>query len=117
MIEKTVIDHLAARMGVPVCAEIPERPPGSFCIVDSTGDGSCKDYLYTSTVAVQSYASSKGAAAQLNERVKTAMATLADVPDLVTKVSLNSSYSYTDTENKRYRYQSLFDIVHYREDD
>jgi hypothetical protein len=31
----------------------------------------------------------------------------------VSKVTLNSEYPYNDTQEKKYRYQAVFDIVHY----
>ena len=31
----------------------------------------------------------------------------------IVSVSLNSDYNYTDTTTKEYRYQAVFDIVHY----
>ena len=33
--------------------------------------------------------------------------------DEVSKVSLNSDYNFTDAATKRYRYQAVFDIIHY----
>lgn len=63
-------------------------------------------------IAIQSYADSMYEAAELNERVKTVMADAVALDD-ITKVDLNSDYNYTDTANKRYRYQAVFDITHY----
>ena len=63
-------------------------------------------------IAVKSYAESIYEAARLNEEVKTAMLNMADLNDIC-KVSLNSDYNYTDTEQKKYRYQAVFDIIYY----
>lgn len=52
------------------------------------------------------------AAAQLNERVKAAMLD-ADALDEVVRCTLNSDYPYTDTAEKRYRYQAVFYLTHY----
>ena len=32
---------------------------------------------------------------------------------IIASVRLNSDYNYTDTTTKQYRYQAVFDIVHY----
>ena len=31
----------------------------------------------------------------------------------IAKVDLNTDYNFTDTTTKQYRYQAVFDIVHY----
>ena len=69
-------------------------------------------FVKESTVAIQSYEESMFKAAELNELVKEAMFDMIEL-DYITKVTLNSNYNYTDTATKEYRYQAVFDIVHY----
>jgi hypothetical protein len=52
-------------------------------------------------------------AAELSEEVVTLMCYGLVGLEEVSKVSLNSEYNYTDTVEKKYRYQAVFDIVHY----
>ena len=70
------------------------------------------EYITESTVAIQSYETSLYKAASLNEDVKDAMRTLTEIPEIC-KVTLNSDYNYSDTTTKEYRYQAVFDVIHY----
>lgn len=111
MIEKTVLVFLSARLPVPVLAEIPTSPPETFVLIEKTGSGR-SNHIQSATFAVQSYAPSLLQAAELNEQAKTAMDELPDL-DTVCRAALNSDYNYTDTTEKRYRYQAVYDITHY----
>lgn len=53
-------------------------------------------------------------AARLNERVKAAMDSAAEL-DAVSASRLNSDYNFTDTTTKRYRYQAVYDLVYFDE--
>lgn len=111
MIEQIIRDHLIAVLAVPVVLEIPARLPETFVALEKTGSG-ITNCIQRSTLAVQSYAPSLNQAAELNERVKAAMAQAAALPELCA-VRLNSDYNFTDTTIKRYRYQAVFDLTHY----
>lgn len=111
MIEKTVLDYLNKSLDVSVYAETPEEPPESYVLIEKTGEGE-EDYIYSATLAIQSYAESLCCAAELNEKVKKVMAD-AVVIDEICKVELNSNYNYTDTTTKKYRYQAVFNVYHY----
>ena len=111
MIEQIIRDHLIAVLAVPVVLEIPARLPETFVVLEKTGSG-ITNCIQRSTLAVQSYAPSLNQAAELNERVKAAMAQAAALPELCA-VRLNSDYNFTDTTIKRYRYQAVFDLTHY----
>lgn len=111
MIEEKIIDRLSAALDVPVYMERPVDVPGSYVIIEKTGS-SMENWIYTVTIAVQSYAPSLYEAAVLNERAKAAMYGLLVFND-VSSVKLNSDYNYTDTATKSYRYQAVFDLVVY----
>ena len=111
MIEATVISYLASALSVPVGAELPAMLPASFVIVEKTGGGEA-NHIRDATIAVQSYAPTLFEAAQLNETVLTAMAGLVALPS-ISRCNLNTSYNFTDPTTKQYRYQAVFDIVHY----
>ena len=49
----------------------------------------------------------------MNEALKNVMLDGFLANPLVSSVELNSDYNFTDITEKRYRYQAVFDIVHY----
>jgi len=101
---------------VPALMEIPaQNIPAAFIVVERTGGGET-NHIRNATVAVQSYASTLLRAAQLNDNVISEMLDMITQPR-VCRVDLNSSYNFTDTASKRYRYQSVFDIVYYEKED
>lgn len=111
MIEQTILDYLDDTLTEPCYMEEPEGID-TFVLLEKTGS-SLSNYVYSATFAIQSYATSLYEAAELNEKVKAAMLTIADELNSISKCSLNSDYNYTDTTKKRYRYQAVFDITHY----
>ena len=111
MIEAIVLRFLEERLSVPVYMELPERPPREYVIIEKTA-GSEENYIASSTIAVQSYAESLYEAAVLNEKLKEAMDEILIREEICT-CSLNTDYNFTDTATKKYRYQAVFDLVHY----
>lgn len=79
-------------------------------IVDRTG-GSVTNLVKTTSIVVDSYGESKAAASVLNDTVIDAMFQAVSEEGF-SSVSLNSTYSDTDTASKEYRYGALFEIVH-----
>lgn len=111
MIEEVILNHLAAA-GITAFMEIPEgggTPP--FAIIQKTGGGE-ENHIRHATVAIQSYGATLYAAAALNEAVIAAMGDILTLPE-IGACELNSDYNYTDTTKKEYRYQAVFDVVHY----
>lgn len=111
MIEKSVCDYLNEVMGLPAFWEKPEDELEEFLIVEKTG-GKETEHIKSATIAVQSYAGSMYRAAEINEAVKAVMEHMTELEG-VSRVDLNSDYNFTDTTTKQYRYQAVFDIVHY----
>lgn len=111
MIEKTVLDYLRAEMSVPVYMEMPRRPAGMFCVIEKTGSD-VTNYIHTATIAVQSYAPDMLKAAEINDAVKRMMAQITTLPTIA-GCRLNSDYNFTDTAMRIYRYQAVFEIIHY----
>ena len=117
MIETIIYTYLCGD-GVlrhPIFMEMPadeEKPVDrKFYLLEKTGSGQ-NDRLFNSTFAIQSYAPTMYDAATMNDEVKQAMLN-AVILDEVTRVRVNSDYNYTDTQTKEYRYQAVFDLVHY----
>lgn len=111
MIEKTILKYLLDKLDVPVFLEEPTDKSESYIIVEKTSQSNL-NLIKTSTIAIQSYGSSLLNAAELNEKVISVMSNMISL-DIISKVTLNSAYNFTDTETKRYRYQAVFHIVHY----
>lgn len=112
MVEKIYIEHLTDALDVPVYAERPaEDIPDEYVVIDNTGTSKTQ-HIYSSTVAFQSYGKTLLEAAELNETVIAAVEQSIERNDVV-RVALNSAYNFTDTTAKVYRYQAVFDIIHY----
>lgn len=115
MIEKTILDYLNALTGAPAKAvmEIPEdgvKPP--MWVIEKTGGGTLEGHIGTATITIQSYGTTLYNAAELNQTLKAALDGLAELDD-VARCRLNSDYNYSDTTRRIYRYQAVFDIIHY----
>lgn len=111
MIEITIIQYLGRLLeNVPVLAERPEEPDPTYVLIERVGSD-VRNHISYATIAIQSYGPTLLAAAELNERVETAMAEITDLTD-ISRCELNSSYNYTDTETKEYRYQAVFDLTY-----
>lgn len=112
MIEEVIINYLTDKLGFPVYMEVPEKVKTvPFVIVEKTGS-SMENHIKRATIVIQSYGATLYKAAQTNETVKNTMLDIVSL-DEISKCSLNGDYNYTDTANKRYRYQAVFDLVHY----
>ena len=99
--------------GVSAYAEVTKNVPTKYIIVEQTGE-TVTDYIWHATVAIKSYSSvSLFDASLLNEDVLQLMLDEFVKDDDVAKVELNSSYNFTDTTTKTYRYQAVFDITYY----
>lgn len=115
MIEQTIYEFLNDNMSVPVYTELPVNPPKRMIVLEKTG-GSQENHIKRSTFAIQSYGKSLFEAAELNEELKEIMLDGLDgllSLNEIAAVNLNSDYNFTDTTTKKYRYQAIFDIVHY----
>ena len=113
MIEQLIYNYLSARATFPVYMEIPEgggTPP--FAVIQKTGSGVIEAGVFSAMLAIQSYGGTMLEAAQTNELVKGLMASAIELT-AVARCRLNSDYNYTDTTKKQYRYQAVFDIIHY----
>jgi|SRR5690625_1641261 len=112
MIDITILNHLEKELSVPVYMEKPDKDiPSEYVILDRTGS-SKTNHLPTVTIAFQSYADSKYQAALLNERLKTAIEDLVNLPE-IRGITLNGDYSFPDVSTKQYRHQAVYEIRYY----
>lgn len=110
IIEEIVKKHLDKMLSVPVKVK-KDTDLNEYVLIEKTGGGK-EDFIFSATIAIQSYGPLLLDAALLNEEVKTAMESLTD-HDQVTKCDLNSDYHFPDTSIKAERYQAVFNIRHY----
>lgn len=111
MIEQTVRDYLEEKLNIPVRMEEEANLPKEYVVIEKTGSGQT-NHIKRATLAIQSYSDSLYQAASLNEQVKEAMEKIIEMDD-ISRCELNNDYNYTDTARKKYRYQAVFDIVHF----
>lgn len=113
MIETIIRDYLNGLGAVPAAMEIPAGGVTPPCwVIQKTGGGTIEGHVCTPTLAIQSYGATLYEAAALNETLKAAMKGAAELNEIA-RVELNSDYNFTDTTKKLYRYQAVFDIIHY----
>ena len=111
MIEEIIRNYLNGKLSVKVYTEEEPDMPDKYVLLEKTGSGGA-NFIKRATLAIQSFSVSLYGAAELNERVKELMAESVCM-DEICKCTLNSDYNYTDTSRKKYRYQAVFDIIHY----
>ena len=115
IIEVTICDYLENILSIPTYLERPVNPEGEYILVEKTGS-SRQNCINQAMIAVQSIVSSRSGsmlrASEINELVKAAMY---DLPflDEVASCRLNSDYNFTNTDTAEYRYQAVFDVIHY----
>nr|DAE94446.1 MAG TPA: tail completion protein [Bacteriophage sp.] len=114
MIEKTVISYLREKFPNEIVeAEVPRGMPDRFITVEKTGARQIGIGLFTSTIAVQSWdRTSRMRTAELSNAVCKVLWSLPDKANEVTRVR-GADYDFTDVTTKRYRYQAVFEIIHY----
>lgn len=113
MIETTVINYLKKKFPDEIVkAEVPKGMPDRFITVEKTGSQQLGIGLFQSTIAVQSWDTTKNKAAELSGEVCEALRSMPDEEDEVTR-SKGSDYDFTDTATKRHRYQAVFTLTHY----
>ena len=110
MIETIVRNYLIGAQALPVLFE-HQAGMTEYYIIEKTGGGET-NHIRSATMAIQSYAGTKERAAELNEALIELMLGAVVLPE-ISSVDLNASYDFTDVVAKAYRYQAVFDIVHY----
>lgn len=109
MIEKIVIDYLAAAQQLPVYAEKPVNAEGEYILIERIG-GSEVNRIREATVVVQTIAGTLYRAAELAEEIRALMLDIVSL-NSVFHCSVNAGpYNYTDTDTKEYRYQTVYTL-------
>lgn len=109
MIELTILNYLKSNLTIPVVFE--EINDTEYVLIQRTGSSET-NFIKSSTFAIQSYSDTLYNATVLNETIKTLMKNIIEL-DAISDCSLNTDYNYTDATKKHYRYQAVFEVVHY----
>ncbi len=110
-ITQALYEYLSGQLEEPVYTMVPANMPAKFVVIEKTSGGE-ENYIYHSMFTIRSYASTLDDADVLNDDVKNAMRDAITV-DMITSCKLNSDYNFTDTAEKKYRFQAVFDVDHY----
>lgn len=110
-IEFLMIDYLNNNLTVPAFGEVPKNKPQSFVVIEKTGGGE-RDRIRSATLAIQSYAPTMAEATRLNETVIEVMRGAIGLPEICA-CRLKSDYNFTDTAQKQYRYQAVYNVYYY----
>lgn len=111
-IEQIVYDYLSDELSCPVYTELPKSPTSDSFVRFERTSGSETNKIRSCVLAVQSYAPSLLAAAELNETVKEAMDGLIG-EESVSHCKLQNDYNFTDTTTKHHRYQAVYEITYF----
>ena len=112
MIETTILKYLSDNLAdIPVMMEYPEDKQVPCIFLEKTGSGE-QNRVLSATIAIQSLDKSLQRAAELNDKVKNVMCSMADDLAGIGRVRLNSDYNFTDQSAKAYRYQAVYEITY-----
>lgn len=115
MIEDFTLRYLSSKLDdVPGAIGQPSPLP-PYCFVIKKTDSETSNMIPTDTLSLYAYAPSEYEAAQLNERIKQAMQTMAD-QDAICNVAFYTDFSDDDTEYKVPRYQSIYNVTYYSDE-
>ena len=112
MIEPLIVKYLTDTLEMPVYAERPKTTslPTSYILIENQGEND-SNKIRSSLIAIQTHAPTLLGAMELCTKVNEAMNNIATLPE-VFGCKLNSSYNFTDTSTKSYRYQSVYDVYY-----
>ena len=113
MLEPILLRALEEETGCPAYMEQPEDKPERYFVLERTGGGERGAEQRSATVAVQSYGPTMLDAAALNEQVLDIMSEIQYRENTIISCEVNSTYNFTDTRTKRYRYQTVIDLVYF----
>ena len=111
LIEKVVSDYLNNTLDNPTYTQEPHNGETDYYLIEKVGS-SVSNKIDGSMIVIESHASSRYEAAQMNLEVIEAMDNIITLDD-ITRCEKNSDYDYTDTSRKDYRYRALFELTHY----
>lgn len=112
MIEATIKRELESRLNVKVFLEIPDTPPKSFIVFQSSGE-SKTNKLPMATFQFDSYAETNQKATELDDLLIEALERVAETCDEIRGIEQTSGSMRNNTITKKYRHSTIFDIWYY----
>lgn len=113
MIDLVILQHLKARLDVPVYFEFPAEPPAFFVLLNLENNPRV-DLIDSAILVASSYAPTAYETAVLNASVKSALDSLAEIP-CISASRRGGDYPAFDLARKKYRYQAVQNITYYEE--
>lgn len=113
MIEAIIVKYLKEQLNIKVSTETPSNPPNEYLVVMTTNERKIAPNIEACLCSIMAYSDTMQNASELNERVKDAMEQICSLND-VTACNLNAGGNDTDTQRKKYRYRTTYDITYYR---
>jgi hypothetical protein len=115
MIETQFLDYVSGIAGaVPCRMELPPEPPATLIVIERTGGTVGETEFNTATFAVQTCGSSLYNAAMLARDIVPKILRMKYDVENVSSIKVNAGpYNFTDTDNKKYRYQTVFELSYY----
>lgn len=109
-IEEYIIDYLGDALTVSVSGSVPHPMPDEFVTLEKTG-GSVLNHIPTAQIHVDSWSTSRAAAAALSDLVAAAMEAMA-AEDEISRCALISSYNNPSLTTDKPRYSATFEVVY-----
>lgn len=119
-IEEYIISYLATALAetvgsttipFPVSSDVPSPVPDRFLTVEQTAADTVNK-IRSSIIAIDSWHTSRAAAAALNARVEAAMERITQNAE-ISSCTLDTSYNNPDITRKKPRYTASFQVVYY----
>lgn len=112
MIEAIIRRELEKLLNVKVYLEIPDTPPKSFIVFQSSGE-SKTNKLPMATFQFDSYAETNQKATELDDLLIDALERVAETCDEIRGIEQTSGSMRNNTITKKYRHSTIFDIWYY----
>ena len=109
-IEEYLIAYLKSKLTPNVSGSVPHPMPAQFITVEKTGER-VASRIPTAQIHVKSWSTSRDAADQLNELVKTAMLGAVENAE-ISHVDLDASYNNPDQSAGKPRYSAAFSVTY-----
>lgn len=118
MIETQFLDYVKTVSGKPCFMELPPNPPAELIVIERTGGAANELGFNTATFAVQTYGETLYKAAKIAHDIIPEVLQIRYDVDNVSFIEVTAGpYNFTDTDNKKYRYQTVFELSYYETED
>lgn len=113
MIETQVIQYLETKLNVPVYAEDPTEDVDEYIVIEMI-DGGRIEHIDAVTFNIESISTSMLKAADLNERVRSTMFGIIEIPN-ISASRCGGGGQNIDRSKKAYRFECVFNLFYTEE--